>query len=96
MASVWSRESLDDLLEMSEGKDDEIERETCSESCQDNDVDGSEFPGCMGSVDGVLIKLLVFCGNLGGMVSRHKSAKISASFHWVLDVFCWYMQWVCP
>ena len=62
MASVWSRESLDALLEMSEGKDDEMEGEACSESCQDSDLDGSEFPGCVGSVDEVLINMLGFCG----------------------------------
>ena len=46
---------MDDVQEMSEVIDDEM----CSESCQDSDVDGSEFPGCKGSV---LIKLLSFCG----------------------------------
>ena len=31
------------------------------------------------------------------MISRHKSAKISASFHCMLDVFCrtYLLQWVC-
>ena len=76
---------LEDLLEMSEGRVDEMDGETCSESCQDSDVDGSEFPGCKGSVDDQVVGFLWY---LGGMVSRHKGAKISASFHWVLDVFC--------
>ena len=33
----------------------------CSVSFQDSDIDGSEFPGCNGSVDDLLIKLLSFC-----------------------------------
>ena len=47
----WSGDKVDDMQRMSEGEDDEIDRETSSESCQDSDVDGSEFPGCEGSVD---------------------------------------------
>ena len=33
------------------GKEDEMDTETCSESSQDSDIDGSEFPGCRGDVD---------------------------------------------
>ena len=29
---------------MAEGKEDEMNTEMCSESCQDSDVNGSEFP----------------------------------------------------
>ena len=36
------------VQELSEGKED---AELCSESCQDSDVDGSEFPGCKGTVE---------------------------------------------
>ena len=46
---------------MSEGKDDKMNGETFSESCQDSDIDGSEFPECKNSVDDLLIKLLSFC-----------------------------------
>ena len=59
MASNWSG---DDVQEMSGGKDDEMDGGTCSEWCQDSDVDGSEFPGCKGGVDDLLIKLLSLCG----------------------------------
>ena len=38
-----------------EGKGDEMVAETCSESCQDSDVDGSDFPGCRGGVEDILI-----------------------------------------
>ena len=62
MASNWSGDEVDDVQRMSEGEDDEIDGETSSESCQDSDVDGSEFPGCKGSVDDLLIKLSGFCG----------------------------------
>ena len=62
MASNWSGDKVDNVQEMSESKEDEMDGETCSESCQDSDVDGSEFPGCKGSVDGLFIKLLSFCG----------------------------------
>ena len=44
-----------------EGKEDEIDSETCSESCQDSDVDGREFPGCRGGVEDILMTLLSFC-----------------------------------
>ena len=53
---------MDDVQRMSEGEDDEIDRETSSESCQDSDFDGSEFPGCEGSVDDLLIMLWSLCG----------------------------------
>ena len=46
MAYNWSRDKVDDVQAMSEGKDDEMDKETCSELCQDSDIDGSEFPGC--------------------------------------------------
>ena len=62
MVSNWSGDEVDALQGMSEGTDDEIDRETSSESCQDSDVDGSEFPGCVGSVNDVLVKLLSLCG----------------------------------
>lgn len=39
---------MDYALEMSEGKEDEMDVEMCSESC---DVDGSQFPGCNGCVE---------------------------------------------
>ena len=55
MACNWSGDEVDDVQEMSEVKDDEMGGEMCSEWCQDSDVEGSEFPGCKGSV---LIKLL--------------------------------------
>ena len=35
------------------------DEDTCSELCQDSDVDGSEFPGCKCDL---LIQLLSFCG----------------------------------
>ena len=47
---------------MSEGKDNEMDRETCSGSWQDSDVDVSEFLECKGIVDDLLIKWLSFCG----------------------------------
>ena len=62
MASNWSGHEVDNVQEMSEVKDDEIDGETCSELCQDSDTDGSEFPGCKGRVDDLLIKLLSLCG----------------------------------
>ena len=37
MCSIWSGYEVD---EMSEGKEDEMNTETCSESCQYSDVDG--------------------------------------------------------
>ena len=43
---MWSVDDMDYVQEMSEGKDNEMYGETCSELCQDSDVDGSEFPGC--------------------------------------------------
>ena len=43
MASNWSGDEVDDVQEMSEGKDDEMDGGTCSEWCQDSDVDGSEL-----------------------------------------------------
>ena len=52
---------MDYVQEMSEGKEDEMDAGTCSESCQDSDVDGSEFPGCRGGVEDLLITLLSFC-----------------------------------
>ena len=58
----WSGDKVDDVQEMSEGKDDKMDGETCSEWCQDSDVDGSEFPGCKGGVGDLLIKLLSLCG----------------------------------
>ena len=33
------------MWEKSVGKDDEVDGETCSKSCQDRDADGSEFLG---------------------------------------------------
>ena len=42
----------------SEGKEDEIDIETCSESCQDSD---GEFPGCRGGVEDIFMSLLNFC-----------------------------------
>ena len=62
MACNWSGDEVDDVEEVCEGKDDEEDGETCSESCQDSDVDGSEFPGCKGSVGDFLIKLSSSCG----------------------------------
>ena len=38
----WSGDKVDDVQGMSESKNDEIDRETSSESCQDSNVDGSE------------------------------------------------------
>ena len=52
---------MDYVQEMSEGKEDEMDAGTCSESCQDSDVDGSEFPGCRGGVEDLLMTLLSFC-----------------------------------
>ena len=49
---------MDYIQEMSEGKEDEMDAGTCSESCQDSDVDGSEFPGCRGYFDHVVEFLL--------------------------------------
>ena len=43
---------MDYVQEMSEGKEDEMDVETCSESCQDSDVDGSEL--------GVAVVLRIF------------------------------------
>ena len=39
---------MDYIQEMSEGKEDVMDAETCSESCQNSDIDGSQFPGCKG------------------------------------------------
>ena len=46
---------MDYVQEIPEGKEDEM---TCSKSCQDSDVDASEFPGCSGDVDQVVEFLL--------------------------------------
>ena len=37
---------------------DKMDTETCSESCRDSDIGGSEFPGCKGGVEYLLITLL--------------------------------------
>ena len=55
MCSVWSGDEVDYVQEMSEGKEGEMDAGTCSESCQDSDVDGSEFPGCRGGVEDLLV-----------------------------------------
>ena len=52
---------MDYVQEMSEGKEDEVDTDMCSESYQDSDVDGSEFPWCGGGVGDLLITLLTFC-----------------------------------
>ena len=52
---------MDYVQEMTEGKEDEMDAETCSESCQDSDVDSNEFPACKGGVEDLLIMLLSFC-----------------------------------
>ena len=46
-----SRDEVDYLQEVSEGEEDEMNAGSCSESCQDSDIDGSEFPGCKGSIE---------------------------------------------
>ena len=46
---------LGDGDEVDDVQDNEMDGETCSESCQDCDVDGCEFAGCKGSVDDLLI-----------------------------------------
>ena len=51
---------MDYVQEMSEGKEDEMDTGTCSESCQDSDVDGSEFPGCRDGVEDLLITFFSF------------------------------------
>ena len=50
-------DEVNDVQAMSEGKD-EMDRKICFESCQDSEVDGSEFPGVKGSVDDLSIMLL--------------------------------------
>ena len=52
---------MDYAQEMSEGKEDEMDAETCSESFQDCDIDSSEFPGCRVGVEDLLITLLSVC-----------------------------------
>ena len=49
---------MDYIQEMSEGQEEEMDAETCSESCQDSDVECSEFPG---GVEDLLMMLLSFC-----------------------------------
>ena len=46
---------MDYVNEMSEGKDDEMDGGTCSESFQESDIDYSECPGCKGSVDDIYV-----------------------------------------
>ena len=46
-----SGDEVDYLQEVSECEEDEMDAGLCSESCQDSDVDDSEFPGCKGSVE---------------------------------------------
>ena len=78
MCSIWSGYDVDFIQEMSKGKEDEMDTEMCSESCQDSDLDGSEFPWCK---SGLLVTLFEFLLWLGGMwVMRMLS---------MLDVFCW-------
>ena len=60
MCSIWSEDEVDYVQEMYEGKEDEMDTETCSESSQDSNVDGSEFPGCKDGVEDLLIMLLSF------------------------------------
>ena len=52
---------MDYVQEMFEGKEDEMDARTCSGSCQDSDIDGSQFPGCRGGVEDLLITSLSFC-----------------------------------
>ena len=59
-----------------------MDAETCSELCQDSDVDGSEFPECRG---GGVVEFLLW---LGGMwVGRHENASTYGAIR-MLDVFC--------
>ena len=59
MVCNWSGDKVDDVQDMSEVKDNKMDGEMCSESCQDSDIDGSEFPRCKGSGDDLLLS---FCG----------------------------------
>ena len=65
---------MDYVQEMSEGKENEMDTETYSESCQDSDIDGSEFPGCKVGVEDLLITLsfclLVVRRNVGGQTQE--------------------------
>ena len=73
------------------------------ESCQDSDVDGSEFPGSKGSV---LIKLWSFCGveeawyaDTGVLISVPVFTAVTRLYYLWLDVSCglvYNLQWVCP
>jgi len=80
MCSVWSGDDVDYVQEMSEGEGD---AETGSESCQDSDIDGSEFPWCRGGVEDLLITFLSFC--CGMWVGIHENAEGAIR---MLDVFC--------
>ena len=62
MASNWSGDEVDNVQAKCECNDDEMDGETCCGSWQDSVVEGSEFPGCKGIVDNLLVKLLSFCG----------------------------------
>ena len=58
---------------------------TCSESCQDSDIDGSEFPGRKGGVV-TLDHVVEFLLWLRGMwVGRHENAKVLSAC-WMCSV----------
>ena len=64
MASVWSSNEVDYAKEMSEGKEDKMDADTCSELCQDSDIDGSELPGFKGSVEDLVVAFLWWFGGI--------------------------------
>ena len=62
--SICSRDKVDYVQEMPEGKEYDMDAETCSELCQDNDVDGSEFLECKGGVDNHIVQFLLSLGSM--------------------------------